>query len=439
MKIKKTFDVETFNEYLNSPVYSTLLQKITELGDKVFHANRLANLQAYFEGFTFYTSSKYRPTPVDILPRIISIKDFRLVENSLKARAKILNAFLREVYEEGNVPIPEWIVKESPYYKPEMIGFSPPQGIYIHVYGADLVRVNGRFYILEDNLRIPSGVAYAYKVREFAERFLPELGEGYKKLELDAIENLSKITSCGMKNPVKVILTDGSLNSAFFEHSFISKNCDMILAEPKDLRVKEGEVVVNTADCGEVHVDIIYRRIEDLEVLSPEILRAYLRGWVTIANAPGTGIADDKAIFPFIPYLAERYSISLGDVYQPYTMDLYDLENLSRFIENPNGFVIKRREGYGGFGLSIIKDEKNDSVLEEVAKSHENFIAQQTLDFDTTVSVLGDEYYESFSDLRFFTYFDNVSKAVLSRVAPPGSRVTNNSSGGMVKPVWIIQ
>ena len=440
MKIRKVTKDKAYNEFLNDPSYSLLIKNLESYGNKIFNLNRKANLQAFMEGFTFYTSLSYRGTPIDIIPRLLPLHLFSKISSYLIARNYVLNRLIKEVYEEKSAPLPDWILKTTPYFRPEMIGFTPPKGIYTHVYGADIVRVNGTPFILEDNLRIPSGISYSYKAFEYSMRFAPDLAEGYKILNLSGLEYLYDILRyvSGTKDPVIVLLTDGCYNSAYFEHRFISEKLGLILAEPSDIIIKDGEVVVDTVDEGEVHVDVIYRRIEDLDYLTPGLMKAYLRGWVTLANAPGTGIADDKATFVWIPYLAERYNVKLDGVIQPLTFCLYEKENLEKVLNYPTRFVIKKREGYGGIGLSIIKDDQIN-VLKEVVREYENFIAQEVLDFDTVVSVVGDSYYETYADLRFFTYYDKVATAVLSRVGILGSRVTNNSSGGLVKPVWIIE
>ncbi|BFH74650.1 circularly permuted type 2 ATP-grasp protein [Sulfurisphaera javensis] len=440
MKIRKVNKDVTYNEFLHDPIYTKLIDNVERLGKDIFDISKRVNLQAYFEGFTFYTYLKYRGTPIDIIPRLLSLSFFNKISDYLIARNYVLNRFIKEVYEEKNSPIPDWIIKTNPYYRPEMIGFTPPKGIYTHVYGADIVRVSGNPYILEDNLRIPSGISYAYKAFEYTQRFLSILSEGYKILDIYGLEYLNEILRyvSGTKDPVIVLLTEGTYNSAYFEHKFISDKLGIILAEPNDIKVKDGEVVVDTVDQGEVHVDVIYRRIEDLDYLTPGLMKAYLRGWVTLVNAPGTGIADDKASFVWVPYLAERYGIKMEGVIQPLTLCLYEKENLEKVLNYPTRYVIKKREGYGGIGLAIVKDD-NINVIKEVLKEYENFIAQEVLDFDTVISVIGDSFYETYADLRFFVYYDKVATAILSRVGILGSRVTNNSSGGMVKPVWIIE
>ncbi|BAB66643.1 hypothetical protein STK_15680 [Sulfurisphaera tokodaii str. 7] len=440
VKIRKVTKDPTYNEFILDAIYFKLIDNLQNMEKRIFEISKKVNFQAYMEGFTFYTGYSYRAIPIDIVPRLVSKDFFNKVSRYLIARSYVLNRLIKEVYEEKSSPIPDWIIKTAPYFRPEMIGFTPPKGIYIHVYGADIVRVNSKPYILEDNLRIPSGIAYAYKSFEYVSRFIPELMEGYNVSPIQGLEYLHDILRyvSGTKDPVIVLLTDGVYNSAYFEHKFISDKLGFILVEPSDLKIKDGEVVVDTVDEGEIHVDVIYRRIEDLDYLTPSLMKAYLRGWVTIANAPGTGIADDKASFIWIPYLAERYGVKMDFVIQPITLCLYEKDNLEKVLNYPTKYVIKKREGYGGIGLTIVKDD-NINIIKEILKEYENFIAQEVLDFDTVVSLLGDSFYETYADLRFFTYYDKVATAILSRVGVLGSRITNNSSGGMVKPVWIIE
>lgn len=365
------------------------------------------------------------------------METFLRVKSYIENRWKVLNKFLQEVYMEDSVPLPEWLVKESPFYHPEMVGFSPPKGIYVHIYGADLVRARGVPYILEDNLRVPSGVAYAKTAHQYSREYLEEI-LGERKVVPPDINGLREVLESvrQTKSPIIALLTEGTYNSAYYEHRYLSEELGMVVVEPRDLIIKDREVVVDTLDQGEVHIDVIYRRIEDLEIMKEGILNAYLRGWVTIANSPGTGVTDDKAVFPFVSSLAERYDIKMSGVEEPFTLPLYQEDALFKFLEDPIEWVVKRREGYGGQGVFIGKDEKSD-IRDEVTSSYTEFIAQETLDFDSVLSLIGDMLYSCYADLRFFTYSGEVSTAVLSRVAPPGSRVTNNSSGGLVKPVWI--
>jgi Uncharacterized conserved protein len=281
-------------------------------------------------------------------------------------------------------------------------------------------------------------MSYAIKAHELTERVL---GDKFsvKGNEGDGLEKLKKTLTFASdtRDPVIAILTDGTLNSAYFEHKFYSDKLDLLLVEPSDINIREGEVTVSTLE-GEVHVDVIYRRIEDLDFLTPGLMNAYLRGWVNIVNAPGTGIADDKITFCFMPQIMEELGIKEG-VKQPFSFPIGTTrEDIEEKIKN---MVVKKREGYGGSGTFVLHDmseEEKKKVLNEVRKSPEEFMAQELLDFDTVISAIGDSFYQAYADLRFFVFVNDLSTSILSRVAPVGSRVTNNSSGGLVKPLWIV-
>jgi len=433
----KKINSSSYLEYYDER-YKQVITDIENSKDYFKHV-KLVNEIAYREGFTFYTSYYYRSIKIDPLPRIITRDEFNLISDGLKKRGEAINKFLYSWYHGDKVVVPEEIIKSSVYFRPEMIGFDPPKGIYVYIYGEDLVKVHGVPYILEDNVRIPSGMSYAIKTVELINREFKDvysmkgdIGDGLRKLK----STLEKASDT--KDPVIVILTDGTYNSAYFEHKFYSDNLNIILAEPSDIAVKEGEVVVKTIDSGEVHVDVIYRRIEDLDILTPGLMNAYLRGWVNIVNAPGTGIADDKITFCFMPKIMDFMGIK-EIIRQPFSLPLEGTKE--QFEKELEKFVVKRREGYGGSGTYVLKDlppEERVKILREARNYPEEFMIQETLDFDTVISAIEDNFYQTYADIRVFMYNDETSTSILSRVAPFGSRITNNSSGGLVKPVWIL-
>ncbi|ARM77044.1 circularly permuted type 2 ATP-grasp protein [Acidianus manzaensis] len=432
----KRFSENSFLEF-NDEKYKTLENDLEEIHNYFKYVN-LINQLAYREGFTFYTKNFYRSIKVDPVPRLIDSSLFEKISEGLKSRAEAINKFLYEYYHRDKVIVPDILIESSPYFRPEMIDFDPPKGIYVYIFGEDIVNVNGIPFILEDNVRIPSGMSYALKSSDLTERVL---GDYYhiKGNEGDGLEKLKKTLekASDTKDPVIVILTDGTLNSAYFEHKYFSDKLNLILAEPSDLKIKENEVLVDTIE-GEIHVDVIYRRIEDLDILTPGLMNTYLRGNVNIVNAPGTGIADDKLTFCFMPQIMKEFGIN-EEIRQPFSFPIGTTkEDVEKKIEN---MVIKRREGYGGAGTFVLHDmpeEEKIKVINEVRKTPEEFMAQELLDFDTVISAIDDSFYQTYADLRFFVYIDETSSTILSRVAPIGSRVTNNSSGGLVKPVWKI-
>ncbi|AWR98218.1 circularly permuted type 2 ATP-grasp protein [Acidianus sulfidivorans JP7] len=436
IKIKRLSN-NSFLEFDNYEKYKILENDIEETNN-FFRYVDLINQLAYREGFTFYINNYYRSIKIDPIPRLLDSSLFEKISRGLKSRAEAINKFLYEYYyQRDKLMVPDVLVESSPYFRPEMIGFYPPKGIYVYILGEDIVNVKGFPYILEDNVRIPSGLSYAIKSTELTNRIL---GEKYsiKSTEGDGLEKLKRTLekASDTKDPVIVILTDGTLNSAYFEHKYFSDKLNLILAEPSDLKIKNNEVLVETTE-GEIHVDVIYRRIEDLDVLTPGLMNAYLRGEVNIVNAPGTGIADDKLTFCFMPQIMEALGFK-EEIRQPFSFPIGTTkEDIEKKIES---MVIKRREGYGGSGTFVLHDmseEEKIKVLNEVRKTPEEFMAQELLDFDTVVSAINDSFYQTYADLRFFVYLDETSSTILSRVAPIGSRVTNNSSGGLVKPVWI--
>ena len=433
----KTVNSSSFLEYTDE-IYKPIINDLEEKQSVFFKYVQLINELAYREGFTFYTGNYYRSIKIDPIPRLLRREDFEKISNGLRNRAEAINKFLYSYYHGDKLVVPEEIIKTSPYFRPEMIGFDPPKGIYVYIFGEDVVKVRGVPYILEDNVRIPSGMSYGIKASELTKRVLGDFFS-IKGNEGNGLEKLKKTLSYASdtKDPVIAILTDGTLNSAYFEHKFYSDKLDLLLVEPSDIVVKDGEVVVKTVKEGEIHVDVIYRRIEDLDYLTPGLMKAYLRGWVNIVNAPGTGIADDKITFCFMPQIMEELGIKEG-IRQPFSFPVgTKLEDINK-IKN---MVIKRREGYGGSGTFVLTDmpeEEKIKIINEVMKSPEEFMVQEVLDFDTVISAINDSFYQTYADLRFFVFINETATSVLSRVAPVGSRVTNNSSGGLVKPLWII-
>ncbi|AOL16634.1 hypothetical protein BFU36_07895 [Sulfolobus sp. A20] len=436
IKPRKMSEARSFFEY-DEPYYSSLIDKIGKISN-FFEYVDLINELAYKEGFTFYTQTYFRSIKIDPIPRILRYQEFREISNGLKNRALAINKFLYATYHGEDTPVPKSIITSSPYFRPEMMDFDPPKGIYVYIFGEDIVKVNGLPLILEDNVRIPSGMSYAIKASELVNRILGKT-ISIPKQEDDGLILLRKTLkyASDTRDPVIAILTDGTLNSAYFEHKFYSDNLDLLLIEPSDLVIKDGEVVAKTLD-GEIHIDVIYRRIEDLDVLTPGLMKAYLRGWVNIVNAPGTGIADDKITFCYMPQIMDYFGIKEG-VRQPFSIPLgASKEDVINKVEN---MVLKRREGYGGSGTFVIKDLREEDkmkILREVLSYPEEFMAQELLNFDTVLSAINDNFYETYADLRFFVFIDVASNTILSRVAPLGSRVTNNSSGGLVKPVWVV-
>ncbi len=423
----KSLETDGFFEY-NDERYKQIIEKFNEINptEVASVVNRLASLS----GFTFYTGTFYRPVKVDPLPRVVTSSELQDMEAELGKRMEAINRLLYDVYHDKPSKLSEELIVSSPYFRPEMFGFDPPRGLYVYIMGEDIVKVKGEPMILEDNVRVPSGMSYAKKSQELMESIL--------RLGMNSRNGMSRLLqtlhgASDSRDPVVAILTEGTYNSAYFEHKFYSDRLGLLLVEPSDLRYERGEVLASTIE-GDVKVDVIYRRIEDLDVLTPGLMKAYLKGDVNIVNAPGTGIADDKMTFCFMPSIMEEYGIK-GRLRQPFSFPIDEVRE--DMLEK---LVFKRREGYGGTGTFIMSEldqNKKAVVLKEVRKRPNEFIAQELIDFDTVLSVIDDKLYETYADLRFFQFTEGISDLILSRVAPIGSRVTNNSSGGLVKPVWV--
>lgn len=404
------------------------------------------------DAFTFYLDPReYRTTPIDLIPRIVPGEHWDMIAEGVGQRLRAINRFLSEVYTTGEQDIvPPDVVYSSDYFFPEVQGFRPPKDVFVHIYGIDLVHMGGgRYVVLEDNLRIPSGIAYQLKTVELAAAQVPEFAAGYdirpyeiRQTYLDLFASLSDSPS-----PVAVILTDGKFGAAFFEHRYLSELLGVPLVEGSDLYVgQDGRVYARTAD-GDIAVDVIYRRVQDLEIFVPGVRDAYLEGRVTLVNGIGTGVGDDKLVFLWVPQMIEQY---LGEdviLEQAKSYNLLDAEERQYANSRLGELVIKSRRGYGGTGVYVMPDlgdETHATVRSLMLGKPDEFIAQETLDFSSHM-VFDEEAGQldpRYIDLRVFAVQDGDGKVTvfpggLTRVARAGVRITNNSSGGLCKPTWV--
>ncbi|MCF8708215.1 circularly permuted type 2 ATP-grasp protein [Rhizorhapis sp. SPR117] len=434
---------------------------------------RLAEAEAIFRriGITFAVYGEggdpERLIPFDLLPRIFTALEWRSLDKGIKQRARALNAFLHDVYHRGEIVkagiIPGDLVYKNSAYKPEMIGFSPPGKVYSHIVGIDIVRTGpDSFQVLEDNCRTPSGVSYMLENREIMARMFPDLfGQGlvapvdnYPDQLLQSLKEVAPPACAG--DPVVVVLTPGSLNSAYYEHSFLADLMGVELVEPADLFVDEGRVWMKTTS-GPKAVDVIYRRIDDeyLDPLAfrpdsmlgvPGIFNVYRNGGVTLCSAPGAGIADDKAIYVYVPAMIRFY---LGE--QPIlenipTWQCAKPDECAYVLEHLHELVAKEVHGSGGYGMLIGPQATKEAVAEYAERIKANpseFIAQPTLEL-STVPTLGEiDIVERHADFRPYCLVGKQMRLVpggLTRVAlTEGSLVVNSSQGGGVKDTWILQ
>ena len=336
-----------------------------------------ADLTAYLEGFTYNVNpNEYNAVPMDFVPRIIDRKKFQIIEDGIKQRANALNLFLKDVYTEQKTIIPDDLIFGSEYFNPELIGHLPKNDIFIQVYGADLLYNGVTFYVIEDNLRVPSGVTYPLKIREMSDRYLNALKKGYKIEPFKPWKSLLETMkdSSWVKNPFMVLLTDGPSGSAYFEHMYLSKLMKIPLVEAGDLYVtKSGHVVVRVPGEGEIQVDVIYRRVEDIDEFVPGLTKAYLNEKVALVNSPGTGVADDKLVYSYVPELIRHYLSEEPILEQPKSYNPTIHEELESAILNIENLVVKERGGYGGMGTVIPRDHpksKRGPLIEKIKRDY---------------------------------------------------------------------
>ena len=410
-------------------------------------------------------SGTERVIPFDIIPRILPAAEWQMLEAGLRQRVTALNMFLNDIYHDQNIIKAGVITQErivgNAQFRPEMMGMTVPAGIYSHIAGIDLVRAGeGEYYVLEDNLRVPSGVSYMLENRKMMMRLFPELFstqsiapvEHYPDLLLENLRGVSPSTD---EQPTVAILTPGPFNSAYFEHAFLAQQMGVELVEGEDLFVQDEHVFMRTTR-GPQRVHVIYRRIDD-DYIDPSVFRsdsmlgvpglfgAYRAGNVTLANAVGTGIADDKSMYPFVPemirfYLSEEPILNNVPTYQ-----LRKPDELQYALEHMAELVIKEVHGAGGYGMLIgpastaaERADFRDRVLADPAK----YVAQPTLALSTCPTFVDAGIAPRHIDLRPYVLSGKEVSMVpggLTRVAlREGSLVVNSSQGGGTKDTWVL-
>jgi uncharacterized circularly permuted ATP-grasp superfamily protein len=419
--------------------------------------------------FTVYTEGGNidRAWPFDIIPRIITGREWAQVSRGLQQRSRALNCFIDDVYNQQRILadgiVPADIVLDSPNFKAPCVGMSPRYGAWAHICGSDLVRdQRGRFFVLEDNLRVPSGVSYMVENREITKRVLPELFENYSILPVDdyplkLYETLAQLSPRQRRRPTVVVLTPGIYNSAYFEHAFLAQGMGAELVEGTDLFVDSDDCVYMRTVDGPARVDVVYRRIDE-EFMDPEafradsvlgvpgLMRAWKQGNVAIANAPGAGVADDKVIYAYVPdmiryYLGEKPLVNSVPTYlcmREQDRD-YVLANLPKL-------VVKPANESGGYGI-MVGPHSSKATHREFArlieKDPRNYIAQPTLSLSTAPTYVDGQIEPRHLDLRPFILQGRdcwVTPGGLTRVAmKKGSLVVNSSQGGGSKDTWIVE
>ncbi|MGU3399697.1 circularly permuted type 2 ATP-grasp protein [Brucellaceae bacterium D45D] len=407
-----------------------------------------------------------RLIPFDIIPRIISGQEWRKLSQGIEQRVMALNAFLDDIYHRQEIVragrIPKELITNNEAFLPEMIGFRPPGNVYTHIIGVDIVRTaENQFYVLEDNARTPSGVSYMLENRETMMQLFPEL---FQKVKVRPVENypqllrqsLARVAPASAKGtPTVAVLTPGIYNSAYFEHAFLADQMGVELVEGSDLRVVDGRVAMRTTQ-GYRAIDVLYRRVDDayLDPLTfhPDstlgvagIMDVYRAGNITIANAPGTGIADDKAIYSYMPEIVEFYTGRKAILENVPTWRCSEPDSLAYVLDNLADLVVKEVHGSGGYGMLVgpaaTKAEREAFALKLKARPG-YYIAQPTLALSTTPIFTEKGLAPRHVDLRpFVLVSDNIriTPGGLTRVAlKEGSLVVNSSQGGGTKDTWVL-
>ncbi len=407
-----------------------------------------------------------RLIPFDIIPRIIPATEWKQLADGLRQRVRALNAFIGDIYHGQAIlkagVIPEEQVLCNVQYRPEMQGVDVPGGIYAHIAGVDVVRAGaGEFYVLEDNLRVPSGVSYMLEDRRMMMRLFPELFarnkvapvEHYPDLLLDTLRGVAPL---GVADPTVVVLTPGAFNSAYFEHAFLAQQMGVELVEGQDLFVEDEQVFMRTTQ-GPQRVDVIYRRIDDdfLDPLAfrpdsmlgvPGLLSAYRAGRVTLSNAIGTGVADDKSIYPFVPDMVRFYLGEEPILNNVPTWQCRRPDDLAHVLAHLPELVVKEVHGAGGYGM-LVGPAATKSEIEKFRQLllafPERYIAQPTLALSTCPTFVESGVAPRHIDLRPFVLSGREVRFVpggLTRVAlKAGSLVVNSSQGGGTKDTWVLE
>jgi len=415
-------------------------------------------------------SGTERLIPFDLIPRVIPHQEWVDMEAGLTQRVTALNRFIHDVYhgqeilKAGIVPA-EQVLKNA-QFRPEMMGVNVPGDVYSHIAGVDIVRAGnaqggGDYYVLEDNLRVPSGVSYMLENRKMSMRLFPELFSMHRIAPVAhypdlLLETLRAVAPAAVNDPTVVVLTPGMYNSAYFEHAFLAQQMGVELVEGQDLFVRDGFVFMRTTQ-GPKRVDVIYRRVDD-DFLDPQAFRpdsslgcaglldVYRAGNVTLSNAIGTGVADDKSIYPYVPKMIEFYLGEKPILNNVPTFQGRDPEDLAYLLAHMSELVVKEVHGAGGYGMLVGPAATKAEVAEfaEVVKANpSNYIAQPTLSLSTCPTYVDSGVAPRHIDLRPFVLSGKKVQMVpggLTRVAlKEGSLVVNSSQGGGTKDTWVLE
>jgi uncharacterized circularly permuted ATP-grasp superfamily protein len=456
------------------PGTGKILKYMRSLSDAELRERRdAAELAMRVMGITFTVYNEEgeggidRVWPFDIIPRIIPAKEWSVTDAGLKQRVQALNMFIADLYDRQQIikdgVFPKEVLQQSVNFRKECMGIKPAHGVWAHICGSDLVRDHkGAMFVLEDNLRVPSGVSYMLENRLVMKRVFPELFEDCSILPIDGystrlFDMLASLSPRPADFPTIVVLTPGIYNSAYFEHSYLAQQLGVELVSGSDLFVGEDDCVYMRTINGRERVDVIYRRVDDLfmdpEVFNPKsklgvpgIMRAWRKGNVAIANAPGAGVADDKVVYAYVPEMIRYYldqDAILPNVPTYLCMDKKQCEHVLSNLEN---MVVKPANESGGYGMMVgpaVSHKVHKEFAELIKKDPRNYIAQPTLNLSTVPTLCDGNVEPRHVDLRPFILSGDeihVTRGGLTRVAlKKGSLVVNSSQGGGSKDTWIVE
>jgi uncharacterized circularly permuted ATP-grasp superfamily protein len=447
-----------------------LVSKIQSLPEgELVNRQRAADRALVQMGITFNVYGERegveKTLPFDLVPRIVPAAEWNHIERGLKQRIHALNLFIDDLYHEQKIVkngvVPAEVILSSKGFRPQCVDIKPPRGIWCHITGTDLVRhSDGQIYVLEDNLRCPSGVSYVLENRHLMKSLFPEVFAACKirpvsNYPLKLRDMLEFLTPEGVTTPRIVLLTPGMYNSAYFEHSFLAQQMGIELVQGSDLVVADDCVCMRTTQ-GFERVDVIYRRIDD-DFLDPHVFRedsmlgvpglmdVYEAGNVALANAPGTGVADDKAVYTYVPKIIKYYLGEDPILPNVPTYMCSDEKDLQYTLENLDKLVVKAANESGGYGMLVgthSTQEERSEFAERIRANPRNYIAQPTLALSRVPTVIGDHLEGRHVDLRPYILYGKeifVMPGGLTRVAlKRGSLVVNSSQGGGSKDSWVL-
>ena len=452
------------------PHYEPLLEHFSSLPtDELRRRKQAADLSFLNQGITFTVYGRDEGTerifPYDPIPRIVTASEWATVERGLTQRITALNLFLKDIYNEGRIlkdgVVPREIVYSCKHFRRQMVGLQVPRNVYVAICGTDLIRMeDGEFVVLEDNLRVPSGVSYMLTNRRVMKRIFPQLFRSYNVRPIEQytqllLGTLRSLAPEGRPEPNIVLLSPGVFNSAYFEHAYLARQMGIELVEGRDLVTHDNVIYMRTTS-GLRRVDVIYRRVDD-DFIDPMAFRgdsilgvaglfnAYRAGNVTLANAFGTGVADDKALYAYVPDIIKYYLTEEPILQNVKTYILTEPKARAHVLANLDKLVIKAVGESGGYGMLIGPQStaaERDDFARKIEADPRNYIAQPTISFSRAPCLIGDELEPRHVDLRpYVLYGDKVTivPGGLTRVAlKRGSLVVNSSQGGGSKDTWVL-